>query len=94
MSKYESLNENGKAFVDSSEKYSVDEDGFVVNSRGHTVPPEIIEAEVRGLTTPHEFCIYGYEVVERTAKPVSAKSNTNRVYVPKDWTRVMLVRLE
>lgn len=42
----------------------------------------------------HEFRIFGYEAIERTATPVSAKSNTNRVYVPKDWTRVMVVRLE
>ena len=29
-----------------------------------------------------------------TATPVSAKSNTSRVYVPKDWTRVMVVKLD
>jgi hypothetical protein len=40
------------------------------------------------------FLICGYEAIERTATPVSAKSKTNRVYVPKDWTRVMVVKLE
>jgi hypothetical protein len=40
------------------------------------------------------FLIRGYEAIERTATPVSAKSKTNRVYVPKDWTRVMVVKLE
>jgi hypothetical protein len=40
------------------------------------------------------FIICGYEAIERTATPVSSKSNTNRVYVPGNWTRVMVVRLE
>lgn len=41
-----------------------------------------------------EFLICGYEAIERTATPVSAKSNTNRVYVPKSWNRVMVVKLD
>lgn len=40
----------------------------------------------------HEFNIYGIESIEKTA--TAANQTSNRVYVPKSWKRVMVVRLE
>jgi hypothetical protein len=50
------------------------------------------EMGIYGEVSLHEFRIYGIEAKEKTATP--ANSTSNRVYVPKDWTRVMVVRLE